>query len=105
MQKVKKIQEKILVIDEAKKKSSTPSLTSLREIPVDASQKSQRQTAFNKTPVVPGHKSFAKVTKPRSSNLYNTLIFTDSIPKCIRMYQFNRTLGNHRTKILNFPDA
>ena len=48
-------QEKILVIDKAKKKSSATSLTPLRQIPVDVSQKSQ-STAFNKTPVVPGHK-------------------------------------------------
>ena len=98
-------QEKILVIDEVKKKSWTPSLTPLREIPVDASQKSQRQTAFNRTPVIPGHKSFSKVTKPRSSNSYNTLIFTSSIPKGIRMYQFNRTFRNRRAKMLNFPGA
>ena len=48
-------QEKILVIDKTKKKSSATSLTPLRQIPVDVSQKSQ-STAFNKTPVVPGHK-------------------------------------------------
>ena len=36
------IQEKILVIDEAKKKSSTPLLTPLRQIPADISQKSER---------------------------------------------------------------
>ena len=41
-------QEKNLVIDEAKKKPSTPSLTPLRKI----SQKYQIQTASNRTPVV-----------------------------------------------------
>ena len=96
-------QEKILVIDEAKKKSSTSSLTPLRQIPVNVSQKSQRKTAFNKTPVVPGHKSFSEVTKSKRTNSYNTLVFSDSIPKGIRMYQFNRTLRNRRAKMLNFP--
>ena len=72
-------QEKILVINKAKKKSSTPSLTPLRQIPVDVSQKSQTQTAFNRTPVVPGHKSFSEVTKSKSTNSCNTLIFSDSI--------------------------
>ena len=52
-------QEKNLVIDEPEKKSSTPSLTPLRKIPVEVSQKYQRQTAFNKTLVAPGHKSFS----------------------------------------------
>ena len=77
-------QKKTLVIDEGKKKSSTPSLTPLRQYPVDASQKSQKQTAFNRTAVVPEHKSFSKVKKSKSNNSYNTLIF--------QMYQFNRTL-------------
>ena len=48
----KEFQEKNLVIDEAKKKPSTPSLTPLRKIPVEVSQKYQRQTACNRTPVV-----------------------------------------------------
>ena len=98
-------QEKILVIYETKKKSSTPSLTPLRQIPGDISQKSQRQTAFSRTPVVPGHKSFFEVTKLESTNSYNTLIFSGSIPKVIRMYEFDRALRNHRAKILNFPGA
>ena len=101
----KEFQEKNLVIDEAKKKPSTPSLTPLRKIPVEVSQKYQRQTACNRTPVVPGHKSFLEATKSKSTNSYNTLIFSDSIPKGIRMYQFNRALRNRRAKMLNFPGA
>ena len=85
-------QEKNLVIDEAKKKPSTPSLTPsltpLRKIPVEVSQKYQRQTASNRTPVVTGHKSFSEATKSKSTNSYNTLIFSDSI---------------RRAKMLNFP--
>ena len=101
----KEFQEKNLVIDEAKKKPSTPSLTPLRKIPVEVSQKYQRQTACNRTPIVPGHKSFLEATKSKSTNSYNTLIFSDSIPKGIRMYQFNRALRNRRAKMLNFPGA
>ena len=37
------LQEKLLVIDKAKKKPSTPLLTPLRQISVDVSHKSQRQ--------------------------------------------------------------
>ena len=94
-----KFQEKILVIEGAKKKSSTPSLI---PFPVDVSQKSQRQTAFNRTPEAPGIKSFSEVTKSNSNNSCKTSIFTESIPKGIRMYQFNRTLRNRRAKMLNF---
>ena len=50
-------------------------------------------------------KNFSEVTKSKSNNSYNTLIFTDSIPKGIRMYQFNRTLRNRRAKMLNFLGA
>ena len=56
-------QEKKLVTDEPKKKSSAPSLTPLRKIPVEVSQKYPRQTASNRTPVVPGHKNFSEATK------------------------------------------
>ena len=98
-------QEKKLVIDEPKKKPSTPSLTPLRKIPVEVSQKYPRQTASNRTPVVPGHKNFSEATKLKSTNSYNTLIFSDSIPKGIRMYQFNRALRNRRAKVLNFQGA
>ena len=75
------------------------------QIPVDVSQKSQRQTALSRTPLVPEHESFSEVAKPKSTNSYNTLIFSDSIPKGIRMYQFNRALRNRRAKMLNFPGA
>ena len=61
-------QEKNSVIDEAKKKPSTPSLTPLGKIPVEVSQKYQRQTAFSRAPVVPGHKSFSEATKSKSTS-------------------------------------
>ena len=56
-------QEKYLVIDKTKKMSSTHSLTPLRKIAVEVSQKYQRQAAFNRTPVVLGYKNFSEVTK------------------------------------------
>ena len=75
------------------------------QIPVDVSQKPQRQTALSRIPLIPEHESFSEVAKPKSTNSYNTLIFSDSIPKGIRMYQFNRALRNRRAKMLNFPGA
>ena len=75
-----RFQENILAIDEAKKKSSTSSLTPFQ---VNASQKSERQTAFNRTPLVSGNKSFSEKTQTKSNNLYSTLIFSDTISKGI----------------------
>ena len=40
--------------------------------------------------------------KPKPTN---TLIFTDSIPKGIRMYDFNKLIKNRKAKMLNFPGA
>ena len=37
--------------------------------------------------------------------LANTLIFTDSIPKGIRMNDFNKLIKNRKAKTLNFPGA
>ena len=45
------------------------------------------------------------MTKSKSANSYNNSIFSDSIPKGFRMYQFNRTLRNHRAKMLKFQGA
>ena len=75
------------------------------QIPVDVSQKPQRQTALSRIPLIPEHESFSEVAKPKSTNSYNTLIFSDSIPKGIRMYKFNRTLRNRRAKMLNLRGA
>ena len=83
----------------------TTLLTPLRQIPVDVSQKPQRQTAFKRTPTVSEHKGFSEVTKSQGNNSCDTLIFFDSIPNGIRIYQFNRTFRNRRAKILNFSGA
>ena len=40
-----------------------------------------------------------------SSNSSNTLIFTDSIAKGIRMYEFNRFIKNSKAKMFNFLGA
>ena len=45
------------------------------------------------------------ISKSQGNNSHDTLIFTDSIPKGIQMYQCNRTLINRRAKMLNFPGA
>ena len=35
----------------------------------------------------------------------NTFIFTDSTPKGIHMYDFNKLIKNRKAKMLNFPGA
>ena len=35
----------------------------------------------------------------------NTIIFTDSIPKGIHMYDFNKLIRDRKAKMLNFPVA
>ena len=35
----------------------------------------------------------------------NTLVFTDILPKDIRMYGFNKLIKNRKAKMLDFPDA
>ena len=37
--------------------------------------------------------------------LANTLLFTDSIPKVIRMNDFHKLIKNKKGKMLNFPGA
>ena len=53
-------------------------------------------------PLVPGKRKYCEAAQQRPSP-YNTLIFTDSIPKGIRMYKFNSLLRNRKAKMLNFP--
>ena len=47
------------------------------------------QTPFEEVPVVPGEKRCSNATRPHNS-VFNTIIFTDSIPKDIQMHEFNR---------------
>ena len=62
------------------------------------------QTPFEEVPVVPSEKSHSKTTKSHNS-LFNTTIFTDTIPKGIPMHKFNSLIKNRKAKMFNFPGA
>ena len=62
------------------------------------------QTPIEEVPVVPGQKSNSKATRSHNS-VFNTIIFTDSIPKGIQMQKFNHLIKNLQAKMFNFPGA
>ena len=64
----------------------------------------ERQTDFSRPPVIPGTKLFSEASQPSKSQR-NILIFTDSIPKGIRIREFNRFIKNGKTKMVSFPGA
>ena len=61
------------------------------------------QTPIEEVPVVPGEKSYSKAT--RSHNVFNTIIFTDGIPKGVQMHKFNSLIKNRQAKMFSFPSA
>ena len=64
----------------------------------------ERQTDFSRPPVIPGTKLFSEASQP-SKGQRNILIFTDSIPKGIRIGEFNSFIKNGKTKMVSFPGA
>ena len=64
----------------------------------------ENQTSFGKSNVKPGHKTFNEVIKSNKEK-GNILIFSDSIPGKMRMYEFNKVLKNGNIKHLLFPGA
>ena len=62
------------------------------------------QTPIEEVPVVPGEKSYSKAIRSHSS-VFNTILFTGSIPKGIQMHKFNRLIKNRLAKMFNFPGA
>ena len=54
--------------------------------------------------LVSGKWNYCEPAQQRPSP-YNTFIFTDSIPKGIRMYEFTSLLRNRKAKMLNFPGS
>ena len=62
------------------------------------------QKSFSRLPVVPGKEKYSETVKPKPEPL-NTFIFTDSITKGTRMYDFNKLINNGKAKLLNFPGA
>ena len=75
-------------------------ITSLKPFVVNKNIKDQY--SLENLPLVPGKRKCCEAAQPCPSH-YKTLIFTDSVPKCIRMYQFNSLLRNRKGQILNFP--
>ena len=60
----------------------------------------ESQTTFSKIPITPSYKSYGDtITKRTEQN--NTLIFSDSIPSRIKMYNFNKALKNGKAKHLS----
>ena len=64
----------------------------------------ENQKTFSRLPVIPGKDKYSETVKAKPEPT-NTLIFTDSIPKGIRMYGFNKLIKNKNPKLLNFPGA
>ena len=55
-------------------------------------------------PEVPGEKSYSKATRSHK-NVFNAVIFTDSISKGMQMQRFNRQIKVREAKTFNFPGA
>ena len=64
----------------------------------------ENQKTFVTLPVIPGKDIYSETVKARTKPA-NTLIFTDSIPKDIRLNEFNKSIKNRKAKMLNFPGA
>ena len=74
----------------------------IKNQPVVVNKNIEKQSSLQNLPLVPDKRNYCKAAQPRLSP-YNTLIFTNSIPKGIRMYEFNPFLRNRKAKMLNFP--
>ena len=72
--------------------------------PVVVNNYPENHKSFSRLPVIPGKDKYSDTVKPNPEPA-NTLIFTDSIPKGIRMYDFNKLIKNRNAKMLNFPGA
>ena len=64
----------------------------------------EKQKSLQNLPLVPGKRNYCVATQPRPSP-HNTLVFTDSTLKGIRMYELNSLLRNRKTQMLNFPGS
>ena len=61
----------------------------------------ENQTSFRKSNVKPDHKTYSEATMSNKEK-YNILIFSDSFPGKLRMYEFNKVLKNKNVKHLFF---
>ena len=64
----------------------------------------ERQTDFSRPPVVPVTKLISEGSL-HSKGQRDILIFTDSIPKGIRIRELNSFIKNGKTKMVSFPGA
>ena len=72
--------------------------------PVVVNAHPENRTTFSKVPIIPGDKSYSgALTKKKQEE--NILIFIDSIPSRIKMYNFNTALKNGKAKHLSFPET
>ena len=55
-------------------------------------------------PEAPNEKSYSKATRSHK-NVFNAVIFTDSILKGIQMQRFNRLIKVREAKTFNLPGA
>ena len=75
---------------------------SKRRPPVVVNTHLENQTTFSKVPIFPGDKSYSDALTKKTEQK-NILIFSDSIPSRIKMYNFNKALKNGNAKHLSFP--
>ena len=59
----------------------------------------ENQTSFGKSNVKPGHRTYSEATESNKEK-DNILIFNDSIPGKMRIYEFNKVLKNGNVKHL-----
>ena len=64
----------------------------------------EKQSSLQNPPLVPGKQNYCEATQLHPSS-HSMLIFTDSIQKCICMYEFNSLLRDNKGQILNFPGS
>ena len=60
----------------------------------------ENQTTFSKVPTTPSDKSYSDTITKRTEQ-ENILMFRDSIPSRIKMYNFNKALQNGKAKHLS----
>ena len=95
---------KFIIVEEAKNKpTSFSEANALRPTsPVFGNHLTDENQS--KLPIGLAKKAYSE-TVYMSPNSLNALIFTDSIAKGIRMYEFNRFIKNSKAKMFNFPGA
>ena len=100
----KEFNSKCIIVEEAKNKSTAFSeANALRPTsPVFGNHLTDENQS--KLPIGSAKKAYSETAR-LSPNSSNTLIFTDSIAKGIRMYEFNRFIKNSKAKMFTFPGA